>query len=86
MWPSLTIHYPQTSLTLCQLTLKDYGYVGNVSLRDEVGLLLGGHRVLLKIIPLLPCPWQAKPLKSATNSQKAYLHFTDNAYLLAVLN
>ena len=57
MWPSLTIHYPQTSLTLCQLTLKDYGYVGNLSLRDEVGLLLGGHRVLLKIIiPSVPWP------------------------------
>lgn len=77
---------PHSSLTLYQLTLKDYGYIGNVSLTDEVGLLLGGHRVLLKIIPALPWPWQAKPQQSATNSQKAYLHFTDNVYLPSVLN
>ena len=61
MWPSLTNQYPQTSLTLCQLTLKDYGYVGNLSVRDEVGLLLGGHRVLLKIIPSRPWSLQTKP-------------------------
>lgn len=70
MWPSLTIHYPQTSLTLCQLTLKDYWYVGNVSLMDEVGLLLGGHRVLLKIIPSLPWPWQASPNKVQLTRRK----------------